>query len=169
MSTQAASACCCATRASATSLFDRADKSIWGIRHENGLATIVRIPAPYAGFNQVHSFKYGQVPFDLDVSPDGQLLSASFGEVSGKQTVRVWKIAGMSPDTDPEEVARLELAPSTPEGFVFAPDGKIVVRLVLLHRRLEHLPLRYRDPEMGRGQQRLDRLLPPDPASRTDR
>jgi len=106
--------------------FDHADKSIWGIRHENGLATIVRIPAPYAGFNQVHSFKYGQVPFDLDVSPDGQLLSASFGEVNGKQTVRVWKIAGLNPDSDPEEVARLELAPSTPEGFVFAPDGKSI-------------------------------------------
>jgi hypothetical protein len=104
--------------------FDYADKSIWGIRHENGLATIVRIPAPYAGFNQIHSFKYGQVPFDLDVSPDGQLLSASFGEVNGKQTVRVWKIAGLNPDSEPEEVGRLELAPSTPEGFVFAPDGK---------------------------------------------
>ena len=104
--------------------FDRADKSIWGIRHENGLATIVRIPPPYGGFNQIHSFKYGQVPFDLDVSPDGQLLSASFGEVNGKQTVRVWKTAGMNPENDPEEVARLELAPSTPEGFVFAPDGR---------------------------------------------
>ena len=25
-----------------------ADKSLWGIRHQNGFATIVRIPAPYA-------------------------------------------------------------------------------------------------------------------------
>src|SRR5690349_6316706 len=82
-----------------------ADKSIWGIRHDNGLATIVRIPPPYAGFNQVHSFKYGQVPFDLDISPDGQLLSASFGEVNGKQTVRVWKLADLNPDSEPTDVA----------------------------------------------------------------
>jgi len=101
-----------------------ADKSIWGIRHENGLATIVRIPPPYAGFNQVHTFKYGQVPFDLDISPDGQLLSASFGEINGTQTVRVWKLPEMSPDSEPVQVARLTLPPSTPEGFVFAPDGK---------------------------------------------
>jgi hypothetical protein len=33
-----------------------ADKSIWGIRHQNGFATIVRIPPPYEGFNQVHTF-----------------------------------------------------------------------------------------------------------------
>jgi len=101
-----------------------ADKSIWGIRHENGLATIVRIPSPYAGFNQVHTFKYGQIPFDLDISPDGKLLSASFGEINGTQTMRVWKLDEMSPDAEPVEVARLALPPSTPEGFVFAPDGK---------------------------------------------
>ena len=58
-------------------VFDPADKSLWGIRHQNGFATIVRIPAPYSSFNQVHTFKYGQIPFDLDVSPDGTLMSAS--------------------------------------------------------------------------------------------
>ena len=101
-----------------------ADKSIWGIRHENGLATIVRIPPPYAGFNQVHTFKYGQVPFDLDISPDGTMLSASYGEINGTQTVRVWKTDSLSPDGDPVEVSRLALPPATPEGFTFAPDGK---------------------------------------------
>ena len=38
--------------------------------------------------------------------------------------MRVWKAASLSPDGEPEEAARLELAPSTPEGFVFAPDGR---------------------------------------------
>jgi hypothetical protein len=101
-----------------------ADKSIWGIRHENGLATIVRIPPPYAGFNQVHTFKYGQVPFDLDISPDGRLLSASYGEINGTQTMRVWKLGEMAPDAEPVEVSRLALPPATPENFVFAPDGR---------------------------------------------
>jgi hypothetical protein len=101
-----------------------ADKSIWGIRHENGLATIVRIPPPYAGFNQIHTFKYGHIPFDLDISPDGTKLSASFGEINGTQTARVWNIDSLSPEGDPVEVARLDLPPSTPEGFIFAPDGK---------------------------------------------
>ena len=100
------------------------DKSIWGIRHENGLATIVRIPPPYAGFNQIHTFKYGQIPFDLDISPDGTKLSASFGEINGTQSVRVWDIATLTPDGDPTEVARLDMPPATPEGFIFSPDGK---------------------------------------------
>ena len=103
------------------------DKSIWGIRHQNGHATIVRIPLPYAGFNQIHTFDYGQTPFDLDISPDGSQVSASFSEVSGKQTVRVWKLEPLQNGGGPEEIARLELAPSTPEGFTFSPDGKSLV------------------------------------------
>lgn len=100
------------------------DKSIWGIRHQNGLATIVRVPAPYSGFNQIHTFKYGDVPFDLDISPDGRLIAASFGTIDAKQSVRVWDLAAMQEGGEPVEVARLELPPSTPEGFTFAPDGK---------------------------------------------
>ena len=100
------------------------DKSIWGIRHQNGYATLVRIPPPYAGFNQIHTFDYGQVPFDLDLSPDGSLISASYGEIDGKQSVKVWKTQSFEDGGTPDEVARLDLPPSTPESFTFAPDGK---------------------------------------------
>lgn len=101
-----------------------ADKSLWGIRHQNGFATIVRIPAPYTGFSQIHTFKYGQIPFDLDISPDGSLISASYGEVNGAQSLRVWRLAELQPDAEPQDVAKLSLPPSMPEGFTFAPDGK---------------------------------------------
>jgi hypothetical protein len=101
-----------------------ADKSLWGIRHQNGFATIVRLPAPYTSFNQVHTFKYGQTPFDLDISPDGTMLSASFGEISGDQSVRVWKIDDLLNNPEPVDIARLSMKPAIPEGFVFTPDGK---------------------------------------------
>ena len=104
-----------------------ADKSIWGIRHQNGFATIVRIPQPYAGFNQMHTFKYGEVPFDLDISPDGKLISASFGEINGTQSMRVWNTDALQSGAGTEQVARLDLPPATPEGFVFTPDGKALV------------------------------------------
>ena len=105
-------------------VFDPQDKALWGIRHQNGFATIVRIPAPYRSFNQVHTFNYGQIPFDLDISPDGSLMSASFGEVNANQTMRVWRMDSLRNDGDPVEVARLSLPPSVPEGFTFTPDGK---------------------------------------------
>ncbi|QXQ04951.1 hypothetical protein KX816_11670 [Sphingosinicellaceae bacterium] len=101
-----------------------ADKSIWGIRHQNGFATLVRIPMPHQGFNQVHTFAYGTTPFDLDISPDGTMISASVGEINGEQSVRVWRTADLLAGQPPSDVAKLVLAPSTPEGFVFTPDGK---------------------------------------------
>ncbi len=104
-------------------VIDPRDKTMWGIRHQNGFATIVRLPAPYRNFNQIHSFKYGQIPFDLDISPDGTLMSASFGEVSGDQTLRVWRMDSLYRG-EPQEVSRLSLPPSMPEGFTFAPDGR---------------------------------------------
>ncbi|WP_118857745.1 TolB family protein [Sphingomonas mesophila] len=103
-----------------------ADRSIWGIRHQNGFATISRIPAPYRGHNQIHTFDYGSTPWDLDISPDGKLVAASFSEIDGKQSVRVWTTDSLMAGS-PEEVARLDLPPSTPESFTFTPDGKRLI------------------------------------------
>ena len=40
-------------------VFDRQDRSLWGVRHSNGLATLVHIPYPYDDWKQVHTFPYG--------------------------------------------------------------------------------------------------------------
>jgi hypothetical protein len=98
------------------------DKAIWGLRHLNGFVTLVKLEPPYAGWTQIHTFEYGEIPFDLDISPDGTLLSASVGEVNGKQSVRVYRLdeLGAGP-IHPE--SEFTLGASTPEGFVFSPDG----------------------------------------------
>jgi len=104
--------------------FNQADKSLWGIRHQNGFSTFVRIPPPYAGFNQVFTFDYNETPFDLDISSDGTRISASVGLSNGKQSVRVWSIEQLLSGAPPQPIAEFELAPSVPESFVFSPDGK---------------------------------------------
>ncbi|MGN6057591.1 MAG: hypothetical protein ACTHOI_03300 [Sphingomicrobium sp.] len=104
--------------------FNRTDKSLWGIRHQNGFVTLVRIPPPYTSFNQIKTFQYGEILFDLDVSPDGQLLSASYGTVDGKQSVKVWKIADLEQGDADDPVTTLSLPPAVPENFTFTPDGK---------------------------------------------
>ncbi|MGL6042601.1 MAG: YncE family protein, partial [Sandaracinobacteroides sp.] len=60
-----------------------ADKSLWGLRHLNGFVTLVRLEQPYSTWTQIHTFPYGRIPYDLDISPDGTLISASMGEVNG--------------------------------------------------------------------------------------
>ena len=107
--------------------FNRADRSLWGIRHQNGFVTLVRIPAPYTSFNQIKTFRYGEIIFDLDVSPDGQLVSASYGTVDGKQSLRVWNREDLEQGNAETPVATLSLAPAMPENFTFTPDGKALL------------------------------------------
>ncbi|MGD8440562.1 MAG: hypothetical protein PVG53_08490, partial [Holophagae bacterium] len=103
--------------------FNRADRSIWGVRHFNGFATLVRVPHPYDEWEQVHSWPYGEIIYDVDISADGRLLSASVGGINGQHTLRVWETAALlAGETDPVE--EVEFGSTIPSNFVFSPDGR---------------------------------------------
>jgi len=105
--------------------FNQADRSLWGVRHFNGVATVVRIPHPYEEWKQVHSWPYGEAVYDLDLSPDGRLLSVSHSEISGRSSLRVMRIESLlAGDVTP--TATFDFGSSTPSNFVFSPDGKLL-------------------------------------------
>jgi len=103
--------------------FNPVDRSIWGVRHLNGIATLVRIPYPYNEWNQIHSLPYGEFYYDLDISPDGKLLSTSFGEINGDQSLRIMQTEALI-DGDSTPAMTFDFGLAVPEGFVFAPDGR---------------------------------------------
>ena len=103
--------------------FNPADRSLMGIRHENGYATLVRIPHPWDRTEDLHTFGYENVPYDLDISPDGRLLSASVSEVSSEQFMRVWEIARIQAG-DMKPLSEFRFGQSIPESFAFSPDGR---------------------------------------------
>jgi hypothetical protein len=105
--------------------FDRIDKSIWGIRHLNGLDTLVRIRSAHDAWNQVVTFDYGTQWSDLDVSPDGALLCATISGIDGDSQLVVFKIGDLLAGTV-KPVATLKLGQAIPEGGVFSQDGKYV-------------------------------------------
>jgi hypothetical protein len=105
--------------------FNQADASIWGVRHFNGIATLVRVPAPYNEWKQVHSWDYGEVAYDLDVSPDGRLLSASVAEINGKHSLQIFRTEDLL-SGQVEPIAHFDFGDSLPLDFVFSPDGKYV-------------------------------------------
>ncbi|HXV77840.1 MAG TPA: hypothetical protein VD788_16135 [Candidatus Polarisedimenticolaceae bacterium] len=106
-------------------VFNRADRSLWGVRHLNGMATLVRIPAPYDRWEQVYTWRYGTVMYDLDVSPDGRLLSASVGNAAGKHSLRVMEIERVL-EGDMTPLHEYEFGSTIPSGFVFSPDGRFL-------------------------------------------
>ena len=99
------------------------DGSLLGVRHEAGLASLVRIPFPYRDWETLHIFDYGTVPRDLDVSPDGTLLAASVSDTGGNQFVQVFDIGRLRAG-NVESVARFSFGQAALECFVFAMDGR---------------------------------------------
>lgn len=99
------------------------DSALWGIRHENGIVTLVRIPAPYTAWDQIHSWPFGEIAYDLDISPDGKLLSVSHGLPDGSQSLQILSMEKLvKRDATPQQ--SFDFGVAVPEGFVFSSDGK---------------------------------------------
>jgi len=103
--------------------FNAADGSVWGLRHLNGYVSLVRIPPPYEEWNQVYSWPYGQVAYEMDISPDGSMLSLSLGEIDATQYLRVYLTEDLL-EQNLQPVAEYNFQTSAPEGFVFSADGR---------------------------------------------
>lgn len=103
--------------------FSTHDRSLWGVRHFNGISTLVRMPYPYNDWNQVYSWPFGYDIYDIDISPDGRLLSGSLAETSGHQSLRTWKTETLL-QGDTTSTSLYDFGTSVPASFVFSPDGK---------------------------------------------
>jgi hypothetical protein len=105
--------------------FNRADKSLWGVRHDAGFSTLVRLPFPYNEWNQIKTLGYGHDLFDLDVARDGSALIASMSEVNGQQRLVRMKVANlMRGDATPEIL--FDFGDWSPSNFVYSADGKFL-------------------------------------------
>lgn len=104
-------------------VFNPNDQAIWGIRHEDGFATVVRVPPPYDDWQNIYKLPYGQVLQDIDISPDGSLLSGTMEEINGNQYLRLFRTADLL-NHELSPIGQFDFGRAVPEGFVFSPDGK---------------------------------------------
>jgi len=104
-------------------VFNPSDRSLWGVRHYNGISTIVRIPYPYGKWNQVYSFAYGRDIYDIDLSPDGAWLVGALAHVDGTQQLIRMSVEDLLAGDGSYQVL-CDFENSAPENFVFSPDGK---------------------------------------------
>jgi hypothetical protein len=103
--------------------FNAADQSLWGVRHDNGLSTLVRIRHPYKEWNQIYTFPYGRDFYDIDVSPDGAHLTGALVEVSGQQRLIKFAIEKLLAGDASFEVL-FDFENSNPANFIFSTDGR---------------------------------------------
>lgn len=104
-------------------VFNPTDSSLWGVRHYNGLSTVVRIPHPYTAWNMIQVWPYGKDIYDLDLSPDGRQLAASLAFINGRQALILMDTeALMAGDTSFTELH--DFGNTIPQSFIFSTDGR---------------------------------------------
>jgi hypothetical protein len=103
--------------------FSKADGLLWGVRHNNGLSSLVSIAAPYTAQKLAHEFEYGSDIFDIDVSPDGRYLTGALSDLSGRQKLVRFETEKLLRGDAAFEVLH-DFEYNTPGNFVFSPDGR---------------------------------------------
>jgi len=106
--------------------FNRADGSLWAVRHHNGLTTLIRFQPPYRFFSGVYTFPYGNDLFDIDISPDGRWLTGALADISGRQQLVRFELAELQAGKA-ESATIYDFEFSSPANFVFSPDGRYLV------------------------------------------
>ena len=105
--------------------FNQKDKSLWGIRHLNGYSSIVRIPYPYVEANQAYLFDYPKDLYDIDISPDGTMMTGALALTDGTLLLIKMDTEKLKKGDGSYQVL-FDFEECSPANFVFSPDGKFL-------------------------------------------
>ena len=98
------------------------DRSLWAVQNMSGRTSLIRIPPPYNTFDIIFTIPYGKSLFDIDVSPDGEMLSATWSELSGRQSLVCFNIRELI-NGNSDKRTLFEFEDNSVSNFVFSPDG----------------------------------------------
>jgi len=106
--------------------FNAKDNSIWGVKHDNGLSILVKIPEPYNVVVPMYTAPFGKALFDLDISNDGNKISASISGVRGEQSVIMFDITQLEQGLGKFRTI-YSLEDNTLTQFKFSADDKYLI------------------------------------------
>lgn len=103
-------------------VFNGKDQSLWGIRHADGLSSIVLLNPPYRVPQVLYTFPYSEDIGDIDLSPDGEYLVGTLVDLTGRQTLARFRTSQLRDHNGSSEpIYNFEF--NSPGGFVYSTDG----------------------------------------------
>ena len=146
--------------------FNRADRALWGIRTERAPHAGADSGALHGSGTQVHTFPYGTVVYDLDVSPDGtQLVGVVRRDHGASSTCACCRSTALQRG-DATPVAEFDFGTAVPNNFVFSPDGRYLYGSSYYTGVSNIFRYEIATQEARGGDQHRDRLLPAHSARR---
>ncbi len=107
-------------------VFNPKDNCLWGVKHDNGYSILVKIPEPYNQIVPMYSAPFGKAIFDLDISNDGNTLSASMSGVKGEQSVVLFDLMSVGQKFNNFKTV-YSLEDNTLTQFKFSSDDKYLI------------------------------------------
>lgn len=111
--------------------FNKVDRSLWAIKHLNGFSTIIKIEEigdsgkEYNNWEQKWTLPYGSDIFDIDISPDGKIMSAAVSDLLGNQSLILYNLDSLDQKiVVPDTIFNFE--DSSPQSFRFSENGKFL-------------------------------------------
>lgn len=107
-------------------VYSPTDNTIYGIQIIDGRTAIVKLTGDFTDVERIYSIPFGNSFFDLDVSPNGKLLSGTFAEPSGKQEIVVFNLDSLNlGKVDTTHVYEFE--DNSVSSFAFTKDNKSLI------------------------------------------
>ncbi|MEI6576996.1 MAG: hypothetical protein WCO63_12540 [Bacteroidota bacterium] len=104
-------------------VFNRKDRAIYGVQSIYGYSILVRFLPPYSEWQELYKLPFGKDLSDLDISPDGLIISATLSDIQGTQKIVLFRITDLLKGrTQYQEI--YEFKDNQAANFVFSPDGK---------------------------------------------
>jgi hypothetical protein len=104
-------------------VYNRKDGSLWGVMHNNGLSSIVRMEPPFRSPKVLYTLPYASDFFNLDLSPDGTQLTGALTDESGTQRLVRYQTADLLAGKTTHEIL-YDFQFDSPDSFAFSPDGR---------------------------------------------
>ncbi len=103
-----------------------ADRSLWGIKHDNGYATLVKIPEPYQNVLPMYTAEFGRSLLDPAVSNDGKMLVATLTGIRGEQSLVLFDLEKLEAGVKEHKTVFM-LEDNTLTQFRFSADDRSLI------------------------------------------
>jgi hypothetical protein len=104
-------------------VFNSRDHAIYAVQSMNGRSTLIRIMPPYIKWQELYTLPFGKDFSDLDISPDGTMLSGTLSDIRGSQKLVLISIADILSGKQEFTVLH-EFEDNPASNFVFSSDGR---------------------------------------------
>jgi hypothetical protein len=104
-------------------VYCRRDGSLWGVMHNNGLSSIVRLEPPFKSPKVLDTLPYASDFFNLDLSPDGTQLTGALADETGTQRLVRYQTADLLAGNMTDEVL-YDFQFDSPDSFTYSADGR---------------------------------------------